>query len=155
MAAAVAAIAIATVGTAAVVTGVAAVMAATGVAATGTDVGRRALSVLAAGALASAAALSLAAPPAGPSVDVKVSRRGFDPARIVLRRGETARLVLASLEGDHCFAVDGLRIEKRVASGKPTRLELTPERTGTFPFHCCLETGSQADQEKGDLVVVE
>jgi cytochrome c oxidase subunit 2 len=130
-------------------------MAATGVVAIGTEVGRRALSALAAGVLASAAALSLAAPPAGPSVDVKVSRRGFEPSRVVLRRGETARLVLTSLEGDHCFAVDALRIEKRVASGRPIRLELTPERTGTFPFHCCLETGSQADREKGELVVSE
>jgi cytochrome c oxidase subunit II len=118
-----------------------AVTAAAGAVATGTDVGRRAL-----------ARLALAA---GPSIDVKVSRRGFDPARIVLRRGETARLVLASVEGDHCFAVDALRIEKRVASGRPTRLELTPEKTGTFPFHCCLETGSQAEQEKGELVVSE
>ena len=134
-----------------------AVTAAAGAVATGTDVGRRALAglALAAGAFASAAAPSLGAPPAGPSIDVKVSRRGFDPARIVLRRGETARLVLASVEGDHCFAVDALRIETRVASGKPTRLELTPERTGTFPFHCCLETGAQADQEKGELVVSE
>jgi heme/copper-type cytochrome/quinol oxidase subunit 2 len=139
-----------------VVTGVA-VTAATGAVATGTDVGRRALArlALAAWALASAAAFSAAAPPAGPSLDVKVSRRGFNPSRIVLRRGETARLVLASVEGDHCFAVDALRIEKRVASGKPTRLELTPERTGTFPFHCCMETGPQADQEKGELVVSE
>jgi heme/copper-type cytochrome/quinol oxidase subunit 2 len=132
-------------------------MAATGAAATGADVDGRALArlALAAGAFASAAALSPGAPPAGPSVEVKVSRRGFEPSRIALRRGETARLVLASVEGDHCFAVDALRIEKRVASGKPTRLELTPERTGTFAFHCCMETGTQADREKGELVVSE
>jgi heme/copper-type cytochrome/quinol oxidase subunit 2 len=93
--------------------------------------------------------------PAGPSVDVKVSRGGFEPARIVLRRGETARIVLQSGDGEHCFAVDGLRIEKRVASGRPTRLELTPERAGSFPFHCCLETGAQAERERGEIVVSE
>jgi heme/copper-type cytochrome/quinol oxidase subunit 2 len=124
-------------------------------AATATDVtGRtRAGYVLAAGALASAA-LSLAAP-AGPSVDVKVSRRGFAPSRIALRRGETARLALTSDDGEHCFAIDGLRIEKRVARDRPTRLELTPERTGSFPFYCCLESGKQAELERGELIVSE
>ena len=123
--------------------------------ATATDVtGRtRASYVLAAGALASAA-LSLGAP-AGPSVDVKVSRRGFAPARITLRRGETARLALASDDGEHCFAIDALRIEKRVTRDRPTRLELTPERTGSFPFYCCLESGKQAELERGELVVSE
>jgi hypothetical protein len=93
--------------------------------------------------------------PAGPAVEVTVSRRGFEPSRIVLRRGETARLVLQSGDGEHCFAVDGLRIEKRVVSGRPTRLELTPERTGSFPFHCCLESGEQAGRERGEIVVSE
>jgi len=127
-----------------------------GAGATATDVtGRtRASYVLAAGALASAA-LSLAAPAAGPSVDVKVSRRGFAPARIALRRGETARLALTSDDGEHCFAIDALRIEKRVARDRPTRLELTPERAGSFPFYCCLESGKQAELERGELVVSE
>jgi heme/copper-type cytochrome/quinol oxidase subunit 2 len=123
--------------------------------ATATDVtGRtRASYVLAAGALTSAA-LSFAAP-AGPSVDVKVSRRGFAPSRITLRRGETARLALTSDDGEHCFAIDALRIEKRVTRDRPTRLELTPERTGSFPFYCCLESGKQAELERGELVVSE
>lgn len=116
------------------------------------DVRRRGLPGL---ALLTAATAAVGAPPAGPSVEVKVSRRGFEPSRIVLRRAETARLVLTSGDGEHCFAIDGLRIEKRVTSGRPTRLELTPERTGTFPFYCCLESGQQAERERGELVVSE
>jgi hypothetical protein len=42
-----------------------------------------------------------------------------------------------------------------VRSGQPTRLELTPERAGTFPFYCCLEGGQQAERERGELVVTE
>jgi heme/copper-type cytochrome/quinol oxidase subunit 2 len=108
-----------------------------------------------AGAALLAVLTASSALPAGPSVDVKVSRGGFEPSRIVLRRGETARLVLQSVDGEHCFAVDGLRIEKRVVKGRATRLELTPERTGSFPFHCCLEIGAQADRERGEIVVSE
>jgi len=121
-------------------------------------VGLRELSGLALrlGAIASAAALAGAAPaPAGPSVEVKVSRHGFAPSRIVVRRGETLHLALTSADGEHCFAIDTLRIEKRVVFGRATRLELTPERTGSFPFYCCLETGTQAEVEKGELVVSE
>ena len=107
-------------------------------------------------ALATAAAAAAAvAVPVGPTVEVKVSHRGFEPSRIVLRRGETARLVLASDDAEHCFAIDGLRVEKRVVAGRPTRLELTPERAGSFPFYCCLETGKQAERERGELVVSE
>jgi len=116
-------------------------------------VGPRGLAGLA--LLSAAAATAAGAAPAGPTVEVKVSRRGFEPSRIVLRRGETARLVLASETGEHCFAIDALRVEKRVASGRPTRLELTPERAGSFPFYCCLEVEKQAERERGDLVVTE
>ncbi len=125
--------------------------------ATGADVRRRETPrrALAAVVVATAATLGAAAPVAGPGVDVKVSRRGFEPSRIVLRRGETTHLTLTSEDGEHCFAVDALRIEKRVASGRPTRLELTLERTGTLAFYCCLETGAQADRERGELVISE
>ena len=109
---------------------------------------------LAAGVAASAAVLTVAAP-VSPSVDVKVSSHGFEPARIVPRRGEPARIVLSSGDGEHCFAVDALRVEKRVRSGQPTGLELTPERAGTLPFYCCLESGTQAERERGELVVTE
>jgi len=105
--------------------------------------------------LTAATAAAVVAAPAGPTVDVKVSRRGFEPSRIELRRGETARLVLSSGDGEHCFAIDALRVEKRVRSGEPTRLELTPERAGSFPFYCCLESGTQAERERGELVVTE
>ena len=77
------------------------------------------------------------------------------PARVVVRRGETTHLSLTSEDGEHCFAIDARRIEKRVVAGRATKLELAPERTGTFPFYCCLESGDQAQLERGELVVTE
>jgi heme/copper-type cytochrome/quinol oxidase subunit 2 len=116
-------------------------------------VGRRGFAGLALGTVAAVAAAFAA--PASPSVEVKVSRGGFQPSRLVLRRGETTRLVLSSADGEHCFAIDALRIEKRVRSGQPTRLDLTPDRPGSFAFYCCLESGKQAEAERGELVVTE
>jgi heme/copper-type cytochrome/quinol oxidase subunit 2 len=105
--------------------------------------------------LALAAAVVAAAAPAGPDVAVRVSRRGFEPSRITVRRGETTRLALTSADGEHCFAIDALRVEKRVVPGRPTHLDLTPGQAGAFPFYCCLESGDAARIEHGELTVTE
>ena len=39
--------------------------------------------------------------------------------------------------------------------GRPTRFELTPIGPAAFPFYCCLETGKEAEVERGELVVTE
>lgn len=96
-----------------------------------------------------------AAPAAPPEVAVRVSKRGFEPSSLSLHKGETARLVLSSGDGEHCFAVDALRVEKRIVPGRATRFELTPERAGVFAFYCCLESGKAAEVERGQLTVTE
>ena len=105
--------------------------------------------------LALAVAVLAGAAPAGPEVAVRVSRQGFEPSRIAVRRGESIRLVLSSAGGEHCFAIDALRVEKRVVPGRPTRLDLTPGQAGVFPFYCCLESGEAANVERGELTVTE
>jgi heme/copper-type cytochrome/quinol oxidase subunit 2 len=118
---------------------------------------------VAAAAVAAAAAAALAGParPAraqareGRVVEVEVSRRGFAPSEITLRKGETAHLVLSAGSGEHCFAIDALRVEKRVVAGRATRFDLTPDRTGVFPFYCCVERGEAAEAERGRLTVTE
>jgi heme/copper-type cytochrome/quinol oxidase subunit 2 len=105
--------------------------------------------------LALALAAVAAGAPGGPSVEVRVSKRGFEPSRITLRRGETTRLVLSSGDREHCFAIDALRVEKRIVPGRTTPLDLSPERAGVFPFYCCLESGEAAAAERGELTVTE
>jgi heme/copper-type cytochrome/quinol oxidase subunit 2 len=109
---------------------------------------RRGLPALALAVLAAAAS-------AGPDVAVKVSKRGFEPSRITMRHGEATRLVLQSTDGEHCFAIDALRVEKRVVPGRPTRIDLVPDKAGVFPFYCCLESGEAARVERGELTVTE
>jgi heme/copper-type cytochrome/quinol oxidase subunit 2 len=64
-------------------------------------------------------------------------------------------VVLTSEDAEHCFAVDGLRIEKRIVPGRETVFDLTPEQAGRFAFHCCLESGGAAQVERGELIVSE
>ena len=104
-----------------------------------------------------AAVLALAAftgaAPRESGLEVRASKRGFEPAAINLRKGEPARLVLKAADEEHCFAVDEFRIEKRVVPGRPTTLDFTPDRAGSFTFYCCLEPDSKA--LKGRLIVDE
>lgn len=100
------------------------------------------------------AAAGAAARPA-PDVSIRASRRGFEPSEVVIRKGEAVRIVLSSADREHCFAVDALRIEKRIPRDRATSFDFTPERTGRFPFYCCLEAGPVADVERGELVVTE
>lgn len=89
-------------------------------------------------------------------VDVRISRRGFEPAALTLRKGETVRIVLSSGDGaEHCFAIDELRVEKRVRPGRETRFDLAPERAGVFAVHCCLAGDGGSHPERGELTVLE
>ena len=96
----------------------------------------------------------LAPPPEQPQ-DVAVSRSGFVPSVINARKGEAIHLRLTSRDQEHCFAVEAFRIEKRVVPGRTTAVDLTPDKAGTFPYYCCLETGAAAETERGRLVVAE
>jgi heme/copper-type cytochrome/quinol oxidase subunit 2 len=93
--------------------------------------------------------------PAAPEVEIRASRQGFDPAVVTIRKGETVRVVLSATDGEHCFAVDALRVEKRIRPGHETTFDLTPDRAGRFPFYCCLESGKAAEVERGELTVTE
>jgi cytochrome c oxidase subunit 2 len=108
--------------------------------------GRRAPAVLAALAL-------LGVSPPADSVKLTASKEGFRPAVLTARRGETLRILVTTADEEHCFALDAFRIEKRIVPGRTVSVDVTPDRSGTFPFHCCLEEGSQAIH--GELRVTE
>ena len=95
------------------------------------------------------------APPPDQPQDVVVSRSGFVPSVIQGRKGEAIHFRLTSRDQEHCFAIDAFRIEKRIVPGRTTAVDLTPDKSGTFPYYCCLETGAAAETERGRLVITE
>jgi len=94
------------------------------------------------------------APESGP-VEVVASKTGFRPRVLNVRKGETLRLSLRTADQELCFALDAFRIEKRLRPGRTVAVEITPEKAGSFPFQCCLESGSAAETERGQLVVTD
>jgi len=104
-------------------------------------------------AFVAATAVGEAADP--PVVRIQASRDGFSPDQVALRRGEAVRIHLSSADGLHCFAVDGLRVEKRIVPARETVFDVSPEVSGSFPFYCCVETGEARERERGEIVVTE
>lgn len=104
------------------------------------------------GVLCASLAAAGAAPP-DETIGVTASRQGFRPSTLNARSGETVRLQLQSADAEHCFALDALRVEKRILPGRTTSVDLTPDTVGRFPFYCCLEGSDSV--ERGTLVVSE
>jgi nitrosocyanin len=100
-------------------------------------------------AAALGAALELGAQPG--AVEMVVSRSGFNPRVLELRKGDAVSLRLRSEDTEHCFAIDAFRVEKRVVPGRTTTAEFTADQAGEFPFYCCLEPDNKA--LRGRLIV--
>lgn len=100
---------------------------------------------LIAGSLAAASAFG------AEPIEVVISRSGFNPRAVELRTGESVTIRLRTEDVEHCFAIDAFRIEKRVVPGRTTSVELTADRSGEFPFYCCLEPENAA--LRGRLIV--
>jgi len=84
------------------------------------------------------------------TVRVTVGSTGFEPRRIAVPLG-TVHFVVTSREGDHCFAVPSLDVEKRVRASKPLEVDISFDRVGEYPFLCCVEPAGTV--EVGAIVV--
>ena len=93
--------------------------------------------------------LPLASPEAF-TVRLSIGASGFEPRRIAVPLG-LVHFVVTSREGDHCFAVPSLDVEKRVRASRPLEVNVTFERAGEIPFLCCVESPGTA--ETGVIVV--
>jgi heme/copper-type cytochrome/quinol oxidase subunit 2 len=83
--------------------------------------------------------------------EVVATKSGWRPVVLNVKKGEMVRLLLKTEAEERCFAIDELRIEKRIVPGRATPLEFTPDRAGTFTYYDCLEP----EARKGRLLVSE
>ena len=96
---------------------------------------------------------ALLAPDSPERLIVTLSASGFQPSTLPATKGDAIVIEVRSSGGEHCFAIDALRVEKRVRPDRPAIVELTLTEAGRFPFYCCVETGRAAEVERGELVV--
>ena len=79
----------------------------------------------------------------------------FKPNEIRIKKGETVKIVLTSMDMMHDFVVDELNVRTNIAkAGDTTEVTLTPEIAGEFEFYCSVGN-HRAQGMVGTLIIVE
>ena len=86
----------------------------------------------------------------GYTVRLSVGASGFEPRRVPAPLG-AVHFVVTAREGDHCFALPSLDVEKRARPSRPLEVDVSFDRSGEFPFLCCVHAEDPA--EAGVIVV--
>ncbi|MGA2678898.1 MAG: cupredoxin domain-containing protein [Sedimentisphaerales bacterium] len=94
---------------------------------------------------------------AGAEQVIKITAKKFEysPDKITLKKGVPVTLSLVSLDQLHGFNCPGLNIRSDIAPEKVSTIRFTPEKSGTFDFHCDVFCGSGHDQMTGTITVTE
>jgi len=94
---------------------------------------------------------------AGSEKVIKITAKRFEynPSTITLKKGEPVTLEFASLDRPHGFNSPGLGIRTDILPGKASTIHLTPDKAGTFPFHCDLFCGDGHENMTGEIIVTE
>jgi len=86
-------------------------------------------------------------------VSLVIGRAGWKPSVVETHKGAPLRFVLNAEDGEHCFAIDVFRVERRVVAGRETRVDVVPDQVGTFAFYDCL--APEGRRTAGRLVVTD
>ena len=91
----------------------------------------------------------------GRTIDVVLQKSYYTPQTIEVKKGETVRLSLKSLDVTHGFAIDELNIAREISPGPPTFISLPTSQAGTFSFYCVVRCGKGHLKMRGNLVITE
>ena len=88
---------------------------------------------------------------------VKITAKKFEysPKAFTLKKGVPTVLEFMSQDVLHGFNCPGLGIRSDILLGKSTALRFTPQKTGSFPFHCDVFCGIGHEKMEGTITVVE
>jgi len=87
------------------------------------------------------------------TIEIVCRKSYYTPDKIVISKGELARIVLTSQDVTHGFAIDEFDVAREVPAGPPTVIEFTPDRAGEFRFYCVVRCGRDHLKMQGTLVV--
>jgi cytochrome c oxidase subunit II len=79
----------------------------------------------------------------------------YSPSAITVKKGQPVVIEIVSLDRKHGFTIPELKVRSDVKPGTQNVVRFTPDKTGTFNFHCDLFCGSGHEGMAGTLVVVE
>jgi 3',5'-cyclic AMP phosphodiesterase CpdA len=88
---------------------------------------------------------------------IKITAKKFEysPNEIKLKKGVPVVLELTSLDRLHGFNCPGLNIRSDIEPGKVNTVRFTPEKAGTFEFHCDVFCGVGHGDMAGKFIVTD
>jgi len=88
-------------------------------------------------------------------VSIIATRFTFYPKQIVVRKGQPLRFYLTSTDTTHGISLPDFKIDRQIKQGEITTVDFTPDKAGSFPFHCSVFCGLGHLGMTGRLIVVE
>jgi cytochrome c oxidase subunit 2 len=88
-----------------------------------------------------------------PVVNITAQQWQYTPSTISLKKGVTVELALTSKDVHHGFNLPEFNLRADIQPDQTTTLRLTPDKTGTFTFHCDYYCGSGHEEMQGQIVV--
>jgi heme/copper-type cytochrome/quinol oxidase subunit 2 len=86
-------------------------------------------------------------------VQMTAKKYQFSPAVIQAKQGEHIKLIITATDHDHGFECGAFHINQLLKKGKPTTIEFTADKPGTFSFHCSHFCGMGHLKMKGQIIV--
>jgi cytochrome c oxidase subunit 2 len=88
-------------------------------------------------------------------IQIVAKRFNYTPNVIRLKKGMPVVLEFTTLDVIMGFNVPDLKIRTDIIPGKVSRVHLTPDKVGTFPFLCDVFCGSGHEDMTGNIIVTE
>lgn len=88
-------------------------------------------------------------------IQIMAKRFEYSPKEITVKKGVPVVLEFTSLDRLHGFVCPGLGIRMDIRPGKVNTIRFTPDKAGTFPFHCDNFCGSGHEGMRGTIIVTE
>ena len=88
-------------------------------------------------------------------IKITAKRFEYSPKEITVKKGVPVVLEFTSLDRLHGFVCPGLGIRTDIRPGKANTLRFTPDKAGSFPFHCDNFCGSGHEGMRGTIIVGE
>ena len=76
------------------------------------------------------------------NITVMLTRRGYEPSTIKLRKGVRTRLTFIRLTKDDCgqqLLIPAYNVNRQLPFNSGVTITLTPRRSGTFGFSCGMD----------------
>ena len=88
-------------------------------------------------------------------IQITAKRFEYSPKEITVKKGVPVVFQFTSLDRLHGFNCPGLKLRLDIRPGKVNTLRFTPDKAGTFPFHCDNFCGSGHEGMRGTIIVTE